>query len=93
MMSKMGQACPVKSDSWREETCPGVRSCANGAMCREMWQGSKWPHVQRRQTWHRSQRGLPGVGTPVPSAGRRELLRDFPEGSDNGQICSLERSV
>lgn len=22
-----------------------------------------------------------------------KLLRDFPEGSDNGQICSLERSV
>lgn len=33
-----------------------------------------------------SERGLPGAETRVPSAGRRDLLRDFPEGSESGQI-------
>lgn len=28
------------------------------------------------------------VRTQVPSAGSRELVRDFPEESVNGQICS-----
>lgn len=33
-----------------------------------------------------SERGLPGVETRVPFAGRRDPLRDFPEGSESGQI-------
>lgn len=50
-------------------------------------------HTASAQRRHMGQvKGCPpGVGTRVPSAGRREVLRVFLEGPDSGQICSLER--
>lgn len=89
MISKISQACPVKSERFQEgEDMSGcVKLCS-------------WCRVQRNvtrlqrprcaeeagMTHSSSERGLPGVETRVPSAGRRDLLRDFPEGSESGQI-------
>lgn len=79
MMSKVGRARPVTSDSSREKMCRRMKLCRWG-------HAEKGGKVARGQSAEEagmartsSSRGSSRCGNSVPSAGRRELLRDFPE--------------